>query len=210
MYKLYNADSARKYSMLTDDEKEEMSDDEIEAWEDKIKDALLRKDTTLYSVMNTIRSATTQAYTINGKKTYLSDFGIMTLSYFTADENERYALHIDGDPDDENTSANDDLLKTALATDLDGTVEFFSTMCKNMYDSLYETMRSTDYSSVYKVYDDKRLQTEYDDYTTKISEAEDALSDYEDKWYSKFSAMETALSKLQTTQNTVSSMLGTS
>jgi flagellar hook-associated protein 2 len=210
MYKLYNADSARKYSMLTDDEKESMTDDEIETWENTIKDSLLRKDTTLYSVMNTLRSATTQSYTVNGQKMYLSNFGIGTLSYFTADENERYGLHIDGDPDDENTSTNEDKLKSALASDPDGTISFFSSLCKNMYDSLYQAMRSTDYSSIYKVYDDKRLQTEYDDYTTKISEAEDALSDYEDKWYSKFSAMETALSKLQSTQNTVSSMLGTS
>jgi flagellar hook-associated protein 2 len=160
--------------------------------------------------MNTIRSATTSGYTVNGQKMYLSDFGIMTLSYFSADEDERYALHIDGDPDDEDTSSNDDLLKSKLATDPDGTIEFFANLCKNMYDSLYEAMRSTDYSSIYKVYDDKRLQTEYDDYTTKISEAEDKLSDYEDYWYSKFSSMETALSKLQTTQNTISSMLGTS
>jgi flagellar hook-associated protein 2 len=210
MYKLYNADSARKYSMLTDDEKEEMTDDEVEAWEDKIKDALLRKDTTVYSVMSTMRNATTQAYTVNGTKMYLSDFGIGTLSYFEADENERYALHIDGDEDDESTSTNTDKLMSALATDPDGTIEFFSSMCKNMYDSLYETMRSTDYSSIYKVYDDKRLQTEYDDYTTQISDAEDELSDYEDYWYSKFSSMETALANLTSTQSVVSSMLGTS
>jgi flagellar hook-associated protein 2 len=185
-----------------------MTDDEVEEWENTIKDSLLRKDSTLYSVMNTIRSATTQSYTVNGTKMYLTDFGIGTLSYFTADEDERYALHIDGDPDDEDTSTETDKLKAALASDFDGTVSFFSSLCKNMYDSLYQSMRSTDYSSIYKVYDDKRLQTEYDDYTTKISEAEDALNDYEDRWYSKFSSMETALSKLNTTQSTISSMLG--
>jgi flagellar hook-associated protein 2 len=71
-------------------------------------------------------------------------------------------------------------------------------------------MKSTDYSSIYKVYEDKRLQDEYDDYTDKISDAEDELSDYEDMWYDRFSSMETALSKLQNTQSVVSSMLGTS
>jgi flagellar hook-associated protein 2 len=79
-----------------------------------------------------------------------------------------------------------------------------------MYDSLYKAMGSTDYSSIYKVYDDKRLKDEYDDYTTKISDAEDKLNDYEDRWYSKFSSMETALSKLQNSSSVVSSMLGTS
>jgi flagellar hook-associated protein 2 len=208
MYTLYNADSARKYDMLTDEEKESMTDDEIESWEDKIKSALLRNDSTLYSVMNKMRSATTSGYTINGTTLYLSNFGIGTLSYFVAEEDERYALHIDGDEDDENTSSNTDKLMAALASDPEGTIEFFSSLCKSMYDSLYDAMGSTDYSSIYKVYDDKRLQDEYDDYDDKISDAEDELSDYEDYWYDKFSSMETALSKLQTTQNTITSMLG--
>ena len=65
-----------------------------------------------------------------------------------------------------------------------------------------------DYSSVYKVYNDKQLKKEYDNYTKRIKEAEDELSDYEDKWYDKFAAMETALSKLQSNTNAVTSMLG--
>lgn len=37
---------------------------------------------------------------VNGKNMYLSDFGIETLSYFTAAENEKNAYHINGDADD--------------------------------------------------------------------------------------------------------------
>lgn len=69
-------------------------------------------------------------------------------------------------------------------------------------------MGSTEYSSIYKVYEDKRMKTDYDSYTQKIKDAEKELSDYEDKWYKKFSAMEVALSKLQSNQSTISSMLG--
>lgn len=43
MTKLYNADSAGSYEPLTDDEKDQMSDKEIEKWETKIKDSLLRR-----------------------------------------------------------------------------------------------------------------------------------------------------------------------
>ncbi len=64
------------------------------------------------------------------------------------------------------------------------------------------------YSSVYKVYNDKQMKTEYDSYSKKIKKAEKELSDYEDKWYKKFSAMEVALSKLQSNTNAVTSMLG--
>ncbi len=53
----YNADSAKGYEPLTDDEKSSMTDSQIEAWEDKIKDALLRRDSTLSTVMNTMITA---------------------------------------------------------------------------------------------------------------------------------------------------------
>ena len=46
------------------------------------------------------------------------------------------------------------------------------------------------------------------DYTKKIKEAQKKLDAYEDKWYKKFSAMEVALSKLQSSQNSLASMLG--
>ncbi len=67
---------------------------------------------------------------------------------------------------------------------------------------------TSDYSSIYKVYNDKQMKKDYDNYTKKIKEAEKKLSDYEDRWYDKFSKMETALSKLQSNQSIVSSMLG--
>lgn len=210
MDKLYNADSARKYSMLSSDEKESMTDEEVETWENTIKGALLRKDTQLNAVMNALTNTMLAGCEVDGKKKYLSDYGIKTLSYFTAKDNEHHAYHIDGDPDDESTSSEDDKLKAALREDPDGTVAFFSGMFKNLYSSLDKIMsESTDYSSIYKVYNDKQLKSQYDDYTDKIKDAEDKLSDYEDRWYDKFTKMETALAKLQSNQSAISGLLGT-
>lgn len=232
MDKLYNADSARKYDMLTNDEKDSMTDDEVEQWEDKIKSALLRKDNSLYNVMNTLTTTMMDGYYENnlsdkqkknmsaseisawykengGKKHYLSDYGIGTLSYFEARDNEHHAYHINGDADDEFTSTKEDKLKAAIADDPEGTANFFATLCKSLYSKLDETMsESTDYSSIYKVYNDKQLKKDYNDYTKKISDAEDELNDYEDRWYNKFSKMEVALSKLQSQTSSISSMLG--
>lgn len=232
MDKLYNADSARKYDMLTNDEKDSMTDDEVEQWEDKIKSALLRKDNSLYNVMNTLTTTMMDGYYENnlsdkqkknmsaseisawykengGKKHYLSDYGIGTLSYFEAQDNEHHAYHINGDADDEFTSTKEDKLKAAIAEDPEGTANFFATLCKTLYSKLDETMsESTDYSSIYKVYNDKQLKKDYNDYTKKISDAEDELNDYEDRWYNKFSKMEVALSKLQSQTSSISSMLG--
>lgn len=208
VYTRYNAESASKYTMLSDEEKESMSDDEVEKWEDKIKSSLLRKDNTLYSIMNMFQSTMADGYEVNGKKMYLFSFGIEKLNYFDAEENEKYAYHINGDPDDESTATKDDELKAAIATDPEGTIEFFAQLSKTMYNNLHDMMTSTDYRSIYKVYDDKRLQSEYDDYTKKIKEEQEKVDDYEDRWYEKFSAMEVALSKLQSNQSAISSMLG--
>ena len=41
--------------MLTDEEKEAMSEDEVEEWEKKIKDGLLRRDSTLGTVFDSCR-----------------------------------------------------------------------------------------------------------------------------------------------------------
>lgn len=229
---LYNAKSARDYDVLSDEEKESMTDEEIENWENKIKGSLLRKDGNLSSVMNVLTSTMlkgfykknltddqkkdmTEAeiekwYEDNaGKKMFLSDFGIKTKNYFECEDFEHHAYHIDGDPDDEYASTKPDKLKAAIAADPEGVAEFFASLCKEMYSKLDETMgKTTTYSSIYKVYNDKQLKKDYDDYTKRIKEAEEELSDYEDKWYEKFSAMEVALSKLQSNSNAVTSMLG--
>ena len=51
MDEAYNADSSKGYEPLTDDEKDAMSDTEVEKWETKIKDSLLRKDSTIWHLL---------------------------------------------------------------------------------------------------------------------------------------------------------------
>ena len=119
MTKLYNADSAGSYEPLTDDEKDQMSDKEIEKWETKIKDSLLRRDSTLGSVMTAMQTAMMSSVEIGGKKYSLSSFGISTLGFLNAAENEQNAYHIDGDEDDANTSGKTDKLMAAINDDPD-------------------------------------------------------------------------------------------
>ena len=72
-----------------------------------------------------------------------------------------------------------------------------------------EMSKSVDgYRTYGNFYDDKKMKSDYDDYTTKIKDLEEKLTDYEDKWYAKFSAMETALAKMQSNANAVTSLLG--
>ena len=64
------------------------------------------------------------------------------------------------------------------------------------------------YRSYGNFYEDKKMKSDYDDYTSKIKELEQKLNDYEDKWYKKFSAMETAMAKMQSNTNAVTALLG--
>jgi flagellar hook-associated protein 2 len=208
MTKLYNADDASDYEPLTDDEKDAMTDTEISKWETKIKDSLLRRDTTLSSVMSVMKNAMSQTIEVNGKKYALSSFGISTLYYGTAAENEESAYHIDGDEDDENTSGNTDKLLAAINSDPDTVVEYFKQLTTNLYNALDQKMTSTTLRSRYCIYNDKELQSQYDDYTDIISDWEDKVADKEDYYYEKFADMETALGNLNSSQSALSGLLG--
>ena len=206
MTKLYNADSAKNYEPLTDDEKSQMSDSEVEKWETKIKDSLLRRDSNLSTIMNAMTTSMTKAISINGKNYALSSFGISTLGYMNAAENEQNAYHIDGDEDDENTSGNTDKLMAALSSDPDTVIDFMKQLSTNLYTAIDKQMQSNSLRSRYSIYNDKEMTSQYTSYTKTIAEWETKISDKEDYYYKKFSKMETALSKLNSQTSSLSGM----
>lgn len=251
MTSLYNADSAKGYEPLTSDEKDAMSESEVEKWEAKIKESLLRRDTTLSTVMSGMTSSMasavymkdgaainynsfTKTYQYNGEdildangkaittsaqmriyattnnfKAYsLSNFGIATLGYLNAEKNEYNAYHINGDEDDTSTSGKTDQLMAMLQSDPDTVVGFMKGLANNLYNAIDSQMKSTTLSSAYTVYNDKQMATEYSDYTSEIKKWEEKLEEMEDYYYKKFSAMETALSKLQNQTSSLTGLLG--
>lgn len=209
MDKLYNAEEAKGYEPLTDDEKYAMSEKQIEDWEEKIKESLLRRDSNLSSVSSTLKQVMMSGIEVGGETMYLSNFGINTLGYFTAEDNEKNAYHIDGDPDDEDTSGNTDLLNAMISKEPDKVIDFFTQLSQKLYSEMDSMSKSVaGYRSYGSFFDDKKMKSDYDDYTTKIADLEEKLIAYEDKWYAKFSAMETALAKMQSNSSAVTSLLG--
>lgn len=208
MDKLYNADSASSYKPLTAEEKDAMTDKEVEEWETKIKDSLLRRDSNLNSIASAMKSVMSGGIEIGGKRVFLSSFGINTLGYYNAADNERNAYHIDGDADDGKTSGNKDILKTMIANDPSSVTNFFVELSRSLYSSMTNSMKSSSFSSAYTAYDDKKMSKEYTDYTTKIQQMEDKLADYEDRYYKQFTAMEKAMAAMSSKQNALAGLLG--
>lgn len=209
MDKLYNAESAKGYEPLTSEEKEAMAESDVTEWEKKVKDALLRRDDNLSTVSSALKSIMSSGFSVNGKTMYLSDFGINTLGYFEAADNEKNAYYIDGDEDNSTTAGKTDKLKTMISNDPDTIISFFTQLSQSMYTKMNDMSKSVEgYRTFGNFFDDKKMKSDYDDYTSKIKELEEKLTEYEDKWYSKFSAMETALAKMQSNVSAVTSLLG--
>lgn len=201
----YYADSSAGYEPLTDDEKKAMSDSEVEKWEKKIKDSLLRRDDTLSSLITTMRSNLTGSVKVNEKSYSLSSYGISTSS----DYSEKGLLHIDGDADDSKTARNDDKLFAALEKDPDTVATVLSQLAGELYNELSKKMTSTSLRSTLTVYNDKEMKKTLTNYKKELSTMEDKLQDMENRYYKQFSAMETALAKMNSQSSSLAAMLGT-
>lgn len=205
---LYNADSAKGYEPLSEEEKDAMSDTQVEKWEKKIKDSILRRDTTLGTIINTMTVAMQKSFSVGDENVSLGTFGIQTLGFLNAKENEQYAYHIAGDADDEDSSSKTDKLMKALNEDPDKVASFFSQLTQNLYTELDAKMKSTNMSSAYKVYNDKEMASEYSDYTKQIKKWEEKLHDMEDRYFKQFTAMEKALAQLNSSSSALTGMIG--
>ena len=209
MNTLYNADRAKDYEPLTSDEKENMSEKEIEEWEQKIKDSLLRRDDKLSSLTSSMRTTLNKSveYTnTNGetKRYSLASFGINTGRW-----NEYGQLHINGDPDDADYKDYDDKLRAAIEEDPGALIQTLSTLGGELYTNFQKAMKSSDYSSALTFYDDKQMDKEISNYDDKIAKLQEKMNDVEDRYYKQFAAMESALAKLQSSQSSLSSLFGT-
>lgn len=204
MNELYTADSAKGYEPLTSEQKKDMSEDDIKLWEDKIKASLLRSDSSLGTVRNAMKNAMMSQVTYNGKTYSLSSFGISTSTDYT--EGGQY--HIYGDSEDSVYADKTDKLKKALEEDPDTVVNVLSNIFGNLRKTMSDKMAASKVSSTQTFYSDIKMKDDIKDYEKQIKEWETKLADMEDAYYRKFTAMETALAKLQSQQSSLSGLLG--
>lgn len=224
----YNAESARKYDVLTSEQKEAMTDEEVEKWEGKIKDSLLRRDTTLNSLMSVMKMTMSSSVRLdsvtfeaidpskkdadgnpkeyNSAVTYsLASFGIRTSTDYT----EGSLLHIYGDEDDELYASEDNLLKKALEENPSAVQAVLSKLCTNLYDTLTEKMAASSISSAMTFYNDKELKSQISTYEDDLKTLQKKLNEQEDRYYKQFTAMEKAMSKAQSQSSALGGLFGT-
>ncbi|MFH5187554.1 flagellar filament capping protein FliD [Paenibacillus sp. TAB 01] len=189
----------RDYQPLLDDEKSAMTDKQVEQWEDKAKSGMLRQDPILSGLLSQMRqslSSQVTGSTIDDKHNTLSEIGITTGSYY-----ENGKLYIDEtklrQAISENGSAVMDLFtKTSTATD-SSTKYAESGLAQRLYDQINSTMtKITDKAgSAASLTDNSTLGKDLTQIGKDIIDWQARLKDIEDRYWAKFTAMETALSK---------------
>lgn len=208
MNKLYNADSSRGYEPLTSEEKDAMTEEDIKNWEDKIKGSLLRRDSTISSLLSTMRTMLNKSVEVTNADGTTSRFSLSSFGIVTGSWSERGQLHINGNEEDPEYSGYDDLLMAAISANPDAVAQTFSSIGNEIYSYMQKAMKSSDTSSAMTFYDDKTMDGDIKEYKDEVKAMQQKLADEEEKYYKQFSAMETAMAKLQSQQTYLAQLFG--
>ncbi|AHV99345.1 flagellar filament capping protein FliD [Paenibacillus sabinae] len=197
-----NEDRYTDYTPLSDDQKKEMTDTQIEAWETKAKSGLLKNDDILKSTLTSMRSALTD------KLGQLSAIGVTTGQYY-----ENGKLYIDENKLKQALTDNPQqvtaIFQGPSGSSTTGLFDKLSTGLTNSIEKLSTKAGTSKYSSDITIAfkSDSVMGKELTDYTNRISKLQDQMNDYEDNLYKKFTAMETAISKYNSQSSSLTSYL---
>ena len=165
---------------LTDEQREKLTDDQIDLWKERARSGLLRNDDTLRQMRDKMRMTVAS----------LSKIGITTTADYTTGK-----LEI--------TEQGEKKLREAIANDLDGVMELFTDVNRGIAQKLSDGVSSTISTIIdkagmtgNKTDDQSYLGKRIDDLNDSLDAWEDRLIQIEDRYWKKFSAMETALNQL--------------
>jgi flagellar hook-associated protein 2 len=188
----------QKYAPLTDAQKKEMSDSEVESWTKKAKTGLLRNDDTLESFLSNMRGA---LYT----KSSSSSLALYDIGIATYDKTGK--LEID-----------ESALRNALSSDPEGVANLFTDKTDGLAKKLMQAMDDTaklssgspgllvslagakDLASTLK---NNTLYKQMLELDNKVDQLKDRYENEKDRYWKMFTAMENAMTNF----NTQSSML---
>ncbi len=180
------------YYPLTDEEKDAMSEAQIEKWEKLAKSGTLRNDSYLRSLLQDLRRGfyeTVSSAGINPSALGLSTVSYETKGLITVDET-KLRKAIENNPQ----QVADALTKVSYAPDAKD---------KFKESGLAARMQTTinNYIKDYQEYRTEIFNDQYDDLSDSMKRMEDLLQDKEERYWQRFTRMEQALSKMNAQSN---------
>ncbi|WP_439390887.1 flagellar hook-associated protein 2 [Bacillus velezensis] len=203
----------RDYKPLTDEQREAMTDKQIEQWEAKAKSGLLRSDSTLQNGLAEMRLDLYSTVTIDGKKYQLADFGIETSDSYT----DQGKLVIKDEAKlKQKITENPALVAKLFNADSPDTAKTKNPEEQGIARRLKDTLNKMQIQISKQAGTESSVSTSFtigkslDEIETNISNMKTKLDDIETRYYKKFSALDTALEKLNSQSSYLTSMLGSS
>ncbi|WP_340372440.1 flagellar hook-associated protein 2 [Peribacillus sp. FSL E2-0218] len=191
----------RSFIPLTAEQKKEMTEDEVKLWEEKAKSGTLKSDSTLKSLLTTMRSSLYTAVDGITGKNNLSSLGITTTKNYL----EGGKLTID-----------EDKLRAAISEDPNAVYNMFMADGAEKGEKGLARRLRDDIQSSMKVITEKAGKAGYvnNNFTigkmvngldTRISAFETKLAKLESRYYSQFTAMEKAIQKANSQSSSLAS-----
>ncbi|MEK5107458.1 flagellar filament capping protein FliD [Cytobacillus sp. FSL K6-0129] len=195
----------RDYAPLTSEQREAMSEKDIELWEEKAKSGLLRSDQQLSSLLSNMRmNFYTPLEGATSEYNQLSAIGITTTKNYL----EGGKLEI-----------NEDKLKEALENDAEGVFNLFAADGDTLGEQgisrrLRDTVTQSIDALTLKAGNGMKTNSQFtigknlDDINNRITELESKLADKEQRYWSQFAAMETQMQKMNEQMNYMLTQFG--
>lgn len=205
----------KKYAPLTTAQKKDMSDDEVKQWTDKAKSGMLKNDSILQSAVADMRSAMVQGVKLDdGTTISLAQLGITTGTYQTKGklvlDTDKLKAALDKDPDIVTNFFSKQDSATAQSnkyTDQDGIFarmkKISNTALQKLADKAGTSKVSTDLSASFII--SSTMGQELTGIDRRITDMTARLNMLETNYYKKFTAMETAINKYNSTSSSLSS-----
>lgn len=189
------------YLPLTDTQKAAMNDTEITEWETKAKSGLLNSNDDISNLLLNIRNAFSQ--TVQGAGISSFDLGITTGDY-----TEEGKLYVD-----------ETKLKAAIANNPQAVTNLFTSYSvstnsttkfneSGIAERINDSMNS--YTNFLNTNTLPYTASQISDYSDRVTTALDQMTTKENAYYTKYSNLETALSKMNAQSSSLSALLGNS
>ncbi|SIS43028.1 flagellar hook-associated protein 2 [Salimicrobium flavidum] len=181
----------RDYPPLTEEQRGDMEENEIEMWEEKAKSGLLRSDNVLNNAMSTMRQNWYETIDNGGKYSQASEIGIST----TANYLDGGKLEVD-----------EDKLREALREDPLAVKQLLSGSSENGQEGIVRKLDETISRATSQIEtkagkptslsNNFTLGRQIENINGEMEDFQRRLTEIEDRYWSEFGAMEKAISKM--------------
>lgn len=184
----------KDYLPLTSEQKKDMDESDIKQWDERAHSGLLRRDSTLQTLVYSMRNdLSTPVSGIPGKYNSAASIGITTGDY-----SEGGKLYLDETKLKKALEEDPDILSKLFSTSGDShaaqgiSVRLYDTL-KNATDKIYTVAGATATTAADT---DSTISKSIKDYEKRMDDLSRRLEDMEDRYYKQFDAMEVALNKM--------------